>query len=81
MCRQIHRDIPILHDVDDPNVVKCHDMYDHNSEIQILLEFMDEGLLEGKHVPQENQLVEGDRNVTVMGRCNSNSGAVGWQWC
>jgi mitogen-activated protein kinase kinase 4/5 len=30
--------------VDNPNVVKCHDMFDHNGEIQVLLEFMDVGV-------------------------------------
>ena len=34
-------------------VCVCHEMYDQNSEIQVLLEFMDGGSLEGKHIPQE----------------------------
>jgi serine/threonine protein kinase len=49
--RQIHREIQILRDVDDVNVVKCHEMYDHNAEIQVLLEYMDGGSLERKHIP------------------------------
>ncbi|XP_061373109.1 mitogen-activated protein kinase kinase 5-like [Gastrolobium bilobum] len=53
---QIHREIQILRDVDDRNVVKCHDMYDENGQIQLLLEFMDGGSLEGKHIPDEKQL-------------------------
>jgi mitogen-activated protein kinase kinase 4/5 len=61
--RQIHREIQILRDVDDPNVVKCHEMYDHNAEIQVLLEYMDGGSLEGKHIPQENQLADVARQI------------------
>ncbi|XP_024164670.1 mitogen-activated protein kinase kinase 5 [Rosa chinensis] len=40
---QICHEIQILHDVNNPNVVKCHDMFDHKGEIQVLLEFMDGG--------------------------------------
>ncbi|XP_030546891.2 mitogen-activated protein kinase kinase 5-like [Rhodamnia argentea] len=54
--RQICREIEILRDVDNPNVVKCHDMYDHGGEIQVLLEFMDRGSLEGIHVGNESHL-------------------------
>ncbi|KAI3442532.1 uncharacterized protein J3R85_000722 [Psidium guajava] len=54
--RQICREIEILRDVDNPNVVKCHDMYDHGGEIQVLLEFMDGGSLEGIHVGNESHL-------------------------
>lgn len=61
--RQIHREIQILRDVDDVNVVKCHEMYDHNAEIQVLLEYMDGGSLEGKHIPQENQLADVARQI------------------
>ena len=61
--RQIHREIQILRDVNDPNVVKCHEMYDQNSEIQVLLEFMDGGSLEGKHITQEQQLADLSRQI------------------
>ncbi|WVZ24187.1 hypothetical protein V8G54_002731 [Vigna mungo] len=61
--RQIHREIQILRDVDDANVVKCHEMYDQNSEIQVLLEFMDGGSLEGKHIPHEQQLADLSRQI------------------
>ncbi|KAB1213220.1 Mitogen-activated protein kinase kinase 4 [Morella rubra] len=61
--RQICREIEILRDVDNPNVVKCHDMFDHNAEIQVLLEFMDGGSLEGKHIPQEPQLADLARQI------------------
>ncbi|XP_031257868.1 mitogen-activated protein kinase kinase 5-like [Pistacia vera] len=54
--RQILREIEILRDVDHPNVVKCHDMFDHNGEIQVLLEFMDGGSLEGLRIAHENLL-------------------------
>ncbi|GFZ10129.1 MAP kinase kinase 5 [Actinidia rufa] len=43
VCRQIYREIEILSDVDNPNVVKCHEMFDHAGEIQVLLEFVDGG--------------------------------------
>ncbi|KAH7564921.1 hypothetical protein ACOSP7_021165 [Xanthoceras sorbifolium] len=61
--RQICREIQILRDVDHPNVVKCHEMYDHNGEIQVLLEFMDGGSLEGKHISQENALSHLSRQI------------------
>lgn len=50
---QIHREIQILAEVDNPNVVRCHNLIDHNDEIQLLLEYMDKGSLEGTHIPQE----------------------------
>ncbi|XP_041014679.1 mitogen-activated protein kinase kinase 5-like [Juglans microcarpa x Juglans regia] len=61
--RQICREIEILRDVDNPNVVKCHDMFDHNGEIQVLLEFMDGGSLEGKHIPREPDLADHARQI------------------
>ncbi|OIW04985.1 hypothetical protein TanjilG_24457 [Lupinus angustifolius] len=61
--RQIHREIQILRDVDDQNVVRCHDMYDHNAEIQVLLEFMDGGSLEGKHIHNEQNLADLCRQI------------------
>ncbi|XP_044487691.1 mitogen-activated protein kinase kinase 5-like [Mangifera indica] len=61
--RQILREIEILRDVDHPNVVKCHDMFDHNGEIQVLLEFMDGGSLEGSRISQENLLSDLARQV------------------
>lgn len=56
VLRQICREIEILRDVDNPNVVKCHDMYDHAGEIQVLLEHMDGGSLEGTHIADELSL-------------------------
>ncbi|CAM8996845.1 hypothetical protein QQ045_008293 [Rhodiola kirilowii] len=56
--RQIYREIEILRDVNNPNVVKCHDMFDHSGEIQVLLEYMDGGSLEGAHIPNEAALAD-----------------------
>ncbi|GAB2268669.1 Mitogen-activated protein kinase kinase 5 [Dionaea muscipula] len=61
--RQISREVEILRDVDNPYVVKCYDMFDHNGEIQVLLEFMDGGSLEGKTIPQEPHLADLSRQV------------------
>ncbi|KAI9092327.1 hypothetical protein K1719_027827 [Acacia pycnantha] len=61
--RQILREVQILRDVDDQNVVKCYDMYDHNAEIQVLLEFMDGGSLEGQHIPNEQRLADLARQI------------------
>lgn len=61
--RQICREIEILRDVDNPNVVKCHDMFDHNGEIQVLLEYMDGGSLEGTHIPHEQNLSDLARQI------------------
>ncbi|XP_043694712.1 mitogen-activated protein kinase kinase 5-like [Telopea speciosissima] len=54
--RQICREIEILKTVDNPNVVKCHGMFDYAGEIQVLLEYMDEGSLEGKTIAYEPAL-------------------------
>jgi len=61
--RQIRTEIEILRDVDHPNVVKCHDMFDYNGEIHMLLEFMDGGSLEGTHIPSEPQLADLARQI------------------
>ncbi|KAL6952380.1 Mitogen-activated protein kinase kinase 5 [Sarracenia purpurea var. burkii] len=60
---QICREIEILRDVDNPNVVKCHDMFDHAGEIQVLLEYMDGGSLEGTHIHSEPSLADLSRQV------------------
>ncbi|KAK9232607.1 hypothetical protein WN943_022855 [Citrus x changshan-huyou] len=60
---QICREIEILRDVNHPNVVKCHDMYDRNGEIEVLLEYMDGGSLEGAHIRQEHILSDLARQV------------------
>lgn len=56
--RQIYREIEILRDVDYTNVVKCYDMFDHAGEIQVLLEYMDGGSLEGLHLLHEPALAD-----------------------
>ncbi|GJU59223.1 mitogen-activated protein kinase kinase 5-like protein [Tanacetum coccineum] len=61
--RQICREIEILRDVDNQNIVKCHDMYDHAGEIQVLLEYMDGGSLEGTHISHEPSLSDLTRQV------------------
>uniref|UniRef100_A0A2P2KHE0 mitogen-activated protein kinase kinase n=1 Tax=Rhizophora mucronata TaxID=61149 RepID=A0A2P2KHE0_RHIMU len=60
---QICREIEILRDVNHPNVVRCHDMFDHNGEIQVLLEFMDGGSLEGAHIANEAYLADVARQI------------------
>ncbi|KAL5699286.1 mitogen-activated protein kinase kinase [Ranunculus cassubicifolius] len=55
---QICREIEILRTVDNPNVVKCHGMFDNAGEIQVLLEHMDCGSLEGTHIPHEPSLAD-----------------------
>lgn len=51
--RQICREIEILRTAENPFVVPCHAMFDHAGEIQILLEYMDGGSLENKHITNE----------------------------
>ncbi|KAJ8756284.1 hypothetical protein K2173_025096 [Erythroxylum novogranatense] len=60
---QMCREIEILRDVNHPNVVRCHDMFDHNGEIQVLLEFMDGGSLESIQIPNESQLSDVARQI------------------
>ncbi|KAL1166721.1 hypothetical protein V6Z11_A06G215700 [Gossypium hirsutum] len=88
--RQIRREIEILRDVDHPNVVKCHEMYDQNGEIQVLLEFMDVGSLEGTHISHESnlsdlarQILNADFGVSrildqTMHPCNSSVGTIAY---
>ncbi|KAL8189403.1 hypothetical protein R6Q57_028969 [Mikania cordata] len=61
--RQICREIEILRDVDNLNVVKCHDMFDKGGEIQVLLEYMDGGSLEGSHISSETSLADLTRQI------------------
>ncbi|KAL8043565.1 hypothetical protein ABFX02_09G127200 [Erythranthe guttata] len=60
---QMCREIQILRDVDNINVVKCHNLFDHNAEIQVLLEYMDKGSLEGTHIPHEPSLSDLARQI------------------
>ncbi|KAG0475634.1 hypothetical protein HPP92_015320 [Vanilla planifolia] len=61
--RQIRREIEILRTADNPFVVRCHGMYDHAGEIQILLEYMDGGSLEGHQISSERLLADVARQV------------------
>lgn len=61
--RQMCREIEILRGVNHPNVVKCHEFYEHNGEIQVLLEFVDGGSLEGTHIGLEAQLSDVARQI------------------
>ncbi|GJW88549.1 mitogen-activated protein kinase kinase 5-like protein [Tanacetum coccineum] len=63
VLRQIRREIEILRVVDNLNVVKCHDWYDHAGEIQVLLEYMDLGSLEDAHLCDESSLAAVTRQI------------------
>ncbi|KAI5679536.1 hypothetical protein M9H77_00763 [Catharanthus roseus] len=60
---QICREIEILRGVDNHNVVRCHEMEDRNGEIQVLLEYMDKGSLEGIHISHEPSLSNITRQI------------------
>ncbi|XP_074591877.1 mitogen-activated protein kinase kinase 4-like [Curcuma longa] len=61
--RQMCREIQILRAADSPSVVRCHGFYDRGGEIQILLEYMDGGSLEGRRFSSEAQLADVARQV------------------
>ncbi|XP_078443371.1 mitogen-activated protein kinase kinase 5-like [Wolffia australiana] len=61
--RQICREIEILRTADNPFVVRCHGMYDQAGEIQVLLEYMDGGSLEGRRISSEPFLADVARQV------------------
>ncbi|PSS07267.1 Mitogen-activated protein kinase [Actinidia chinensis var. chinensis] len=61
--RQICREIEILREADNPNVVKCHDMFDHAGEVQVLLEYMDGGSLENNLIHHEPSLADLSRQI------------------
>ncbi|KAL8232493.1 hypothetical protein R6Q57_002271 [Mikania cordata] len=63
VLRQIRREIEILRGVDNINVVKCHDLFDRAGEIQVLLEYMDCGSLEGAHLSDESFLADLTRQI------------------
>ncbi|XP_073146511.1 mitogen-activated protein kinase kinase 4-like [Henckelia pumila] len=60
---QMCREIEILRDVDHPNIVKCHNLFDHNGEVEVLLEYMDRGSLEGTRIAHEPSLSDLTRQV------------------
>ncbi|XP_010914109.1 mitogen-activated protein kinase kinase 5 [Elaeis guineensis] len=61
--RQIWREIEILRTADNPYVVRCHGMYDEAGEIQVLLEYMDRGSLDGRRISNERFLADVARQV------------------
>lgn len=61
--RQICREIEILRTADNPFVVRCHGMYDQAGEIQVLLEYMDGGSLDGHQITSERFLADVARQV------------------
>lgn len=50
---QIRREIEILRAVDSPHVIRCHGMYDKDGEVQVLLEYMNGGSLQGRVISSE----------------------------
>ncbi|KAK3159307.1 hypothetical protein QOZ80_2AG0148430 [Eleusine coracana subsp. coracana] len=61
--RQITREIAILRTAEHPAVVRCHGMYEQAGELQILLEYMDGGSLEGHRIADEAFLAHVARQV------------------
>nr|AFK24466.1 mitogen-activated protein kinase kinase 4 [Oryza sativa Indica Group] len=61
--RQITREIAILRTAEHPAVVRCHGMYEQAGELQILLEYMDGGSLEGRRIASEAFLADVARQV------------------
>jgi mitogen-activated protein kinase kinase 4/5 len=60
---QITREIAILRTAEHPAVVRCHGMYEQAGELQILLEYMDGGSLEGRRIANEHFLAHVARQV------------------
>lgn len=56
--RQITREIAILRTAKHPAVVRCHGMYEQAGELQILLEYMGGGSLEGRRIAAEPFLAD-----------------------
>ncbi|KQK19193.1 mitogen-activated protein kinase kinase 5 [Brachypodium distachyon] len=61
--RQIAREIAILRTAEHPAVVRCHGMYERGGELQILLEYMDGGSLDGRRIAAEGFLADVARQV------------------
>ncbi|KAF7094209.1 hypothetical protein CFC21_096539 [Triticum aestivum] len=61
--RQIAREIAILRTAEHPAVVRCHGMYERGGELQILLEYMDGGSLDGRRIADEPFLAHVARQV------------------
>jgi mitogen-activated protein kinase kinase 4/5 len=61
--RQITREIAILRTAEHPAVVRCHGMYEQAGELQILLEYMDQGSLDSHRIADERFLAHVARQV------------------
>lgn len=61
--RQICREIEILRTANNPYVVQCHGLFDHAGEIQILLEYMGRGALDGRGPMPEPFLADVARQI------------------
>ncbi|KAM3244430.1 hypothetical protein ACQJBY_056012 [Aegilops geniculata] len=61
--RQITREIAILRTAEHPSIVRCHGMYEQAGELQILLEYMDGGSLDGRRIASEAFLADVARQV------------------
>ncbi|XP_050381773.1 mitogen-activated protein kinase kinase 5-like [Argentina anserina] len=59
----IFEEFQVLREVANPNVVKCYDMFNHNGEIHVLLEFMSGGSLQRKHIHNEKALSDLARQI------------------
>ncbi|KAE9453335.1 hypothetical protein C3L33_14763, partial [Rhododendron williamsianum] len=89
---QICREIEILRDVDYPNVVKCHDMFDHAGEIQILsgLHYLHRRKIVHRDIKPSNLLINSRKQVKIadfgvsrilaqtMDPCNSSVGTIAY---
>ncbi|XP_059669830.1 mitogen-activated protein kinase kinase 5-like [Cornus florida] len=63
--RQIQQEIDILCELDNPNVVKCHGVFDNDGEIQVVFEYMDGGSLKGVHIADERSLADVTRQILL----------------
>ncbi|KAL6599963.1 hypothetical protein ACP70R_045614 [Stipagrostis hirtigluma subsp. patula] len=61
--RQIAREIAILRTAEHPAVVRYHGLYERGGELQILLEYMDGGSLDGRCIGAEPFLADVARQV------------------
>ena len=63
--RQITREIAILRTAEHPAIVRCHGMYEQAGELQILLEYMDGGSMEGRRIASEAFLIDVVHQVQI----------------
>jgi hypothetical protein len=74
---QIAREMAILHTAKHPVVVRCHDMYKRGRELQILLEYMDCGSLDGRRIVAKPFLTDVTHQVSPRAS-NSAAGFRPW---